>query len=264
MSDSDNPVTLHISEGLATIQFNRPDHGNALSLPLVRLLAKLVTQVAEDLAVRCVLLTGSGRFFCVGGDIGAFREAGDQVPALLDDVTLHMHAAIAALADMDKPLVVAVNGPAAGAGLGFAIAGDIVIAARSAHFSMAYTAIGLTPDGGTSAMLPRLIGLRRAQEMALTNRRVSAEEAVAIGMVTRLIDDADLQDEARAVATTLAQGPTRAFGTVKRLLAAGYHEPLTAHLWSEARAISSSSATNDGKEGVAAFFAKRKPDFSGT
>lgn len=259
MSVSDPLIAVTVEHGVATLCFDRPANGNALSLALVRELADTVATLDHDEAVRCVLLTGSGRFFCVGGDIGAFREAGDSVPVLLKQITAAMHAAVARLARMSKPLVVAVNGPAAGAGLGFAALGDIVLAARSAHFTMAYTGIGLTPDAGTTALLPRLIGLRRTQELALTNRRVSAEEAASIGLVTRVVDDAALMDEAREVARTLAAGPVLAHGAIRRLLLAW--QPLETQMELEAQEISLAAAGLEGREGISAFLAKRKPTF---
>lgn len=211
-------VEISIENGVATVRLNRPDAGNALSLDLVRQLSDVVADVDQNNSAKSVLLTGSGRFFCVGGDIGAFRSAGDGVPVLLKRITAFMHSAVSRLARMNKPLVVAVNGPAAGAGVGFAALGDIVLAARSAHFTMAYTGFGLTPDAGTTNLLPRLIGLRRTQELAFTNRRVSADEAAAIGLVTRVVDDSTLGDEARALAEKLANGPVEAHGAIRRLL----------------------------------------------
>lgn len=261
MSVSDNIVSLEVADGVATLRLNRPDQGNALSLALVERLSTLVSNIDHDTNVRCVLLTGTGRFFCVGGDIGGFRTAGDGVPALLKQITTHLHSAISRLARMDKPLVIAVNGPAAGAGLGLAALGDIVLAAKSAHFTMAYTAIGLTPDGGTTALLPRLVGLRVAQDMALTNRRVTSEEALRIGLITRLTDDADLGAEAHAQAKQLAGGATNALAATRRLLLSGLTQPLETQMELEARAISDAAAGNEGREGIAAFLEKRKPVF---
>ena len=141
----------------------------------------------EDSDIRCVVLTGTGRFFCTGGDIASFSDAGDQVPGILQALASTLNEALRLFSTMRKPVVIAVNGPAAGAGLGLAVCGDFVLCARSAHFSCGYTAIGLTPDAGTTWMLPRLIGLRRAQDMVLSNRRVACEEALSIGLVTCLV-----------------------------------------------------------------------------
>lgn len=260
MSASDLVVVQRDGD-VATLHLNRPEHGNAISLELATGLHAAARQAAGDERVRCVLLTGSGRFFCVGGDISSFGEAGDRVPELMSAITDELHAAVSVLAAMPKPFVTAVNGAAAGAGLGLALAGDIVIAARSAHFSTAYTAIGLTPDGGTSWLLPRLIGLRRAQDMALTNRRVKADEAERIGLVTRLAEDAEVMEEAMSVAVQLASGATRALGSVRALIAASGANTLNAQLALEAETISEAVGGSEGREGVSAFLGKRKPIF---
>lgn len=261
MSPSDNLVSVDVDNGVATITLNRPDAGNAMSLPFVRELSAAVDRVDCDGDVRCVILTGAGRFFSVGGDIGGFREAGADVPLLLRTITGHLHGAVSGLMRMNKPVVTAINGPAAGAGLGLAIVGDVAIAAEQAHFSTAYTAIGLTPDGGTSALLPRLVGLRMAQDLLLTNRRVSAAEAVEIGLVTRSVAADQLQSEAMAVVRKLAEGPVHAFATVRRLLASGFDQPLETQLECEARAISEAAGHSEGREGISAFLQKRAPIF---
>lgn len=263
MPDATIEVELLAKDKVAILRLNRPEQGNAISLGLAQRLSELVNKVSNDRAVRCVLLTGTGRFFCVGGDIGSFASAGDGISALLGEITHHLNLAVCELAQMDKPLLVAVNGPAAGAGLGLAMLGDIVLAARSSHFTMAYTAIGLTPDGGTSILLPRLVGLRRAQDLALTNRRVSSEEALSIGLVTHLIDDELLEEQALAQASRLAAGPTRAFGAVRRLLTASYTTSFESQLHLEAETICDAAASGDGKEGIGAFLSKRVPVFQG-
>jgi len=262
MSASDRLVLLQIEDGIATITFNRPDAGNAMSLAFVRELADVVESVEHDPDVRCVVLTGSGRFFSVGGDIGGFRDAGTEVPSVLAQITHHLHDAVARLVRMHKPLVTAVNGPAAGAGLGLAVIGDFAIASDTAHFSTAYTAIGLTPDAGTSTILPRLIGLRKTQEMALTNRRVPAAEAVEIGLITQVVAPADLMEEAIRTARGLVEGPVAAFGAVRRMIAAGYEQPLEAQLDLEARTICEAAGSPEGREGIAAFLAKRPAVFA--
>lgn len=261
--EDQSSIVLSVEYGLATIRLNRADQGNALNLATAQALATASRNAADDPAVRCVLLTGTGRFFCVGGDVGSFHEAGDDVSKLLQDITHHLNTAIETLADMDKPLVVAVNGPAAGAGLGLSLLGDIVIAAASAHFTMAYTAIGLTPDGGTSLLLPRLVGLRTAQDMAFTNRRIRSDEALAMSLVTRVVEDEALASTAHEIAADLARGPSRAYAAVRKLLRSAYHADLSAQLADEARAISSAAGTIDGQEGISAFLSKRPAIFTG-
>lgn len=255
------PLRFERVGGVALLTLNRPDQGNAISLEMARALLDASTVCDDDDSIRCVLIAGTGRMFCVGGDIGEFTAAGDGLSALVKGSTGFLHIAFARFARMAKPLVTAINGPAAGAGLSLALLGDIALAARSAHFTVAYTAIGLTPDGGASWLLPRLVGLRRAQELVLTNRRVGAEEAAAMGLVTRVVDDAELAAQARALAEQLAAGPTPALGRARRLLHDSGTTTFETQMESEARSIADSCRTPEGREGIAAFIAKRKPEF---
>lgn len=246
---------------VARLTLNRPVQGNAIDAPLARTLLEAAVACDTDADIRCVLLTGNGKLFCAGGDVTAFASAGSELPSLVVDITNSLHAAVSRLSRMDKPLVTALNGSAAGAGLGLAVMGDAVLAARSAHLTAAYTALGLSPDAGTSWWLPRLVGLRQAQEMIVTNRRVSAEEAQRMGLVTRVVDDACLAEEAMAVATRLAASATQALGRSRRLLLQSFDTGLEAHLQTEAREIAAAAGTPDGREGVHAFAEKRVPHF---
>jgi 2-(1,2-epoxy-1,2-dihydrophenyl)acetyl-CoA isomerase len=255
------PILLEHADGIARIVLQRPDAGNAIDLPLAQALKATVEQVASDPAVRCVVLTGAGRMFCVGGDVGLFAEAGDNAPAMLRDLADTLHSAVATLTHMAKPLLVLVNGPAAGAGLSLALLGDIVIAARSAHFTAAYTGIGLTPDGGMSWLLPRVAGLRVAQEMILTNRRVGSEEAQRIGVVTNMVEDQELSEAGHMMAGRLADAPTAAIGAARGLMLAGATAKLETQLDSEAAAIAAAGGRAESREGIAAFLARRKPNF---
>ena len=196
--------------GVARITLDRPDVGNAIDVALARSLMEAAIACDDDDDVRCVVLTGSGRMFCVGGDVTSFARAGEGVGGLLKETTAYLHAAIACFARMGKPLVTAINGPAAGAGLSLAILGDIALAAPQAHFTVAYTAIGMAPDGGATWLLPRLVGLRRAQELCLRNTRLTAVEAAEIGLVTRVVADGGLATETAAVADDLSRGATSA------------------------------------------------------
>lgn len=181
----------------------------------------------------------------------------------MKEITGYLHVAMSRLARMAKPLVTVINGPAAGAGLSLAILGDIALAAKSAHFTLAYPAIGLSPDGGATWMLPRLVGLRRAQEMALLNKRIGAEEAAAIGLITRTVEDAGLSNEAEAVVAQLAVSATAALGRARRLLLESFSATFETQMEFESRAIAESANAPDGREGVAAFIGKRKPEFKG-
>jgi 2-(1,2-epoxy-1,2-dihydrophenyl)acetyl-CoA isomerase len=248
---------------LARIALNRPDAANGLSLPMARELLAASIECRGNDALRAVLLTGTGRFFCAGGDLKGFADNAESVYAFVKELTTQLHAAIANFARMRAPLVIAVNGAAAGAGMSLAAMGDLVLAARSVKFSMAYTAAGLVPDGSSTWYLPRIIGLRRTQELMLTNRRLSADEACAWGIVTRVVDDAELMPESEKLARHIAEGPTSAFGAVKRLLAMSSESPLELQMEAESQAIAEAATTHDGREGVAAFFAKRPPAFQG-
>lgn len=261
MSDDMQPLVVTIDGGVATLRLNRPAVGNALDVPLARALMEAAIRADEDAAVRCVVLTGTGRFFCAGGDVGAFAAAGEAAPALIKEITGYLHSAIARLARMGKPLVTAVNGPAAGAGFSLAALGDIALAAASAHFTLAYTGIGLTPDGGSTWLLPRLVGLRRAQELVLTNRRLGAADAAALGLVTRVVADDALAAEVAATAATLAAGATQALGQARRLLLASLQTGLETQMEEESRSIADAMRSAHGREGVRAFLEKRKPDF---
>ena len=256
-------LLFEVCDGVAEIALNRPEAANAIDMRLVRELMEIAIRCDEDAEIRSVLLTGAGKWFCAGGDLKAFATYADKLPGAMKELVVYLHAASSHFARMDAPLVVAVNGIAAGAGMSLAIAGDLVLAAESAQFVMAYTAVGLSPDASSSYFLPRLIGLRRAQELMLTNRRLSAAEALEWGLVNRVTPDAQLVVEARELARALAQGPTRAFGTVKALLNESFSGTLETQLEREARGIVATGRSADGREGVRAFVEKRRPIFSG-
>lgn len=254
---------LHIERrgAAAWLILNRPGSGNTIDVTLAQALGAAAHECASDTSVRSVVITGAGALFCGGGDIRAFTASGSPAQAI-DAITSRLHLAIEALVALPKPIVTLVNGPAAGAGLGLALLGDIVLAARSAHFTSAYTAIGLTPDGGTSWLLPRLIGLRRAAEMVLTNRRVDAEEAERIGLITRMVDDDQLETEGGAVADRFATSAIAAIAKARFLLATSPGRSLHDHLTIEARTIAASAAEAEGEEGIASFVGKRPPRYS--
>jgi 2-(1,2-epoxy-1,2-dihydrophenyl)acetyl-CoA isomerase len=264
MSDAEAPVLIARENGIARVTLNRPKAGNAIDVPLARALMEAAIECDEDESIRVVTLTGAGRLFCGGGDVGAFAGSGERFPALLKELTAYTHSAVSRFSRMGKPMVTIINGPAAGAGFNLSLLGDIAIAAQSAHFTTAYTGIGLTPDGGATWLLPRLVGLRRAQEIILLNKRVSATEAAEIGMITRAVPDEELAAEAEAIVARLADGATRALGRTRNLLAAGFDNALETQLEAEARSIAAAGRDAEGREGVAAFLAKRKPDFRAT
>ena len=254
-------VTLTRSNGLGLLTLNRPQAGNTINMAMARELEAQVDQAIADPAIRALALTGAGRLFCGGGDISAFSAAGDWAGDFLFEIAHALHRSVKKLAVMDKPLVTLINGPAAGAGLSLAISGDLVLVAPSAHFTAAYGGVGLTPDGGASWLLPRVVGLRRAQDMIFTNRRVDAQEAVQIGLVTRLVAQDALMSEGLAAAYALAEGPMNAHGGARALLAASFHQDFASQLDLEAARIAQAGSTAEAQEGIAAFLERRKPDF---
>ena len=256
-------IDLVVRDGVAHLTLNRPAAANSITVELARDLMEATLRCDEDRAVRAVLLAGAGRMFCGGGDLKTFAGKGAALPHYLKEVTTYLHAAVSRLTRMNAPVIAAVQGSAAGAGLSLACAADFVLAADSAKFTMAYTRAGLTPDGSSTYFLSRIVGLRRALELTLTNRVLGAPEALALGIVTRVVPEAQLLDEARALAASLAAGPTRAFGVSKRLLHAGWSGTLETQMELETRAIADVARGHDAHEGIAAFVEKRPPRFTG-
>ena len=256
-------IQFEKKDNIAKITLDRPDSANALNIDLARDLMQASLECDEDADIRAVVLTGNGRMFCAGGDLKSFAAQGVRLPAHLKEVTTYLHGAVSRFARMDAPLIGAVNGTAAGAGMSIACSCDIVFAGESAKFTMAYTRAGLTPDGSSTYFLPRIVGMKRALELAITNRLLSAKEAAEWGIVNRVVPDADLLAEAEKLATELAAGATGAFGGAKRLLHTGWTETLETQMENETQSIAARSKTDDGKEGIAAFIEKRAPHFNG-
>jgi 2-(1,2-epoxy-1,2-dihydrophenyl)acetyl-CoA isomerase len=256
-------LRFELQDHVARITLNRPDAANALDAEMGRELMHAAIRCSEDRAVRAVLLTGAGRMFSAGGDLKSFATQGEALPAHLKELAGSLHMAISRFVRMDAPFVVAVNGAVGGGGMSFVLAADLVLAAESAKFAMAYTRAGLSPDGGSTYFLPRIVGVRRALELALTNCVLSAREAEAWGLVTRVVPDASLASEAQSLAAALAHGATRAYGAAKRLLHHSMSESLETQMELEAQAIAEQARGADAREGIAAFVAKRAPQFGG-
>ena len=256
-------VTYEVAEAVATITLSRPAAYNALDLTLARELFAAALEADEDRAVRCVVITGAGNAFCAGGDVKAFHESADRAGILIKRLTTYLHGAVSRLARTPKPVIMAVNGIAAGGGMSLALAGDLVVAAESAKFNMAYSKIAASPDGSSTYFLPRMIGLRRALELHYTNRTLSAREAMEWGLVNRVYPDAEFRTATAAFARELAQGPTAAFGRAKLLFHQSTQESLETQMEFEAQAIAQSSATEDFRNGVAAFVQKKPARFVG-
>ena len=257
-------VLLDFEDGVATLRLNRPDKGNAIDESMAADLAEAATQIAERSDIRAVLITGNGPNFTVGGDLGLFAgTAREQLPNRLRRMIDSYHLAIERLTSIDAPVVAAVRGGAGGGGLGLLYAADIVVAADDARFALGYGALGLTADGGNTWFLPRMVGMRRAQELFLLNRRLTAQEALDFGLVSRLAPSDTVESEAAALAAKLAAGPTRAFGAVRRMLRQSFETGLSDQLDAEKDLIVVASSTDDAQEGIAAFVAKRRPHFRG-
>lgn len=249
---------------VAHITFNRPDAANGINLELARDFSDAIRRSEEDPAVRAVLLSGNGKLFCAGGDLKAFAaQPPHDLPAYLREVTRFLHGAISTFAHMSSPVIAAVHGSAAGAGFSLACASDFVFAAESAKFTMAYSRAGLTPDGSSTYFLPRIVGYRRALDMAVTNSILSAAQARELSIATHVVPDAELLTKAREFAEQLAAGPTLAFGGIKRLLLETENNTLETQMARETDWISQMARTRDGREGIAAFVAKRAPQFVG-
>ena len=246
-------------DGVLVLTLNRPEKLNAITGELLDALYAALKEGEEDREVRALLLTGAGRAFSAGQDL---TEFGDRKP----DYEAHLrryNRVVEALSGLEKPLVVGVNGVAAGAGMSLALWGDLRLAAVGASFTTAFVRIGLVPDSGLSFLLPRLVGLAKAQELLLLSPRLSAEEALALGLVHRVVPAEKLMEEALSLAKELAQGPTRAYALTKKLLLETYRLSLTEALALEAVLQGQAGQTQDHEEGVRAFREKRPPRFQG-
>ena len=255
-------IVFTVQNGIAYISLNRPDAANGLDTRMADELNRAARRCDRDPDIKVVVLSASGRFFCAGGDIKEMQSHGDQVGDAVKALADDLHSAIATFCRMDAALVVAINGIAAGAGFSLALIGDYVIAAQSASFTMAYTKAGLCPDGSSSYFLPRLVSLRVAQELMLTNRTLSAEDAQRLGIVTAVVDDASLNQQAKQVAAGLASGSRASTACVKKLLLASFNHSLETQMELEGRFVSECAASADGREGIQAFVEKREPEFA--
>jgi 2-(1,2-epoxy-1,2-dihydrophenyl)acetyl-CoA isomerase len=257
-------ITLSIDDGLAVMRLTRADAGNAIDGEWVTSFAAAVAACGAESTLGAVLVTAEGRAFSVGGDLQYLHGSLDDVPTTMRDMVTRFHAALGDYATLPVPVVVAVQGPIAGGGLGLAFCADIVLATPKAKFVSAFSQLGLSGDGGGTWWLPRLVGPKRAAEMTFLNRPVSAEEAVAWGLVTRVVPAADLQAEAVSTAQALAAGPTRALAHTKRLLRETWSMSLLEQLDAETDAMIDCADTADAREGIDAFATRRPPSFGGT
>jgi 2-(1,2-epoxy-1,2-dihydrophenyl)acetyl-CoA isomerase len=263
-SSPDGSVLLDVDDGVATVTLNRPDAMNALDIATKDLLLATLRRVAGDPAIRCVVLTGTGRAFCVGQDL---REhitlLSSRDDSLWSTVPEHYNPIVELLCTMNKPVIAAINGVAAGAGASFAFAADLRVIVDTAGFNLAFAGIALSCDSGASWTLPRLIGTARAKELLLFPRTVPAAEALELGMVNRVVSARELPAVISDLARTLAAGPTLAYGSIRRSVAFSAGHPLSESLAHEAEQMNVTGGSQDHAAAVAAFLAKEKPAFQG-
>jgi 2-(1,2-epoxy-1,2-dihydrophenyl)acetyl-CoA isomerase len=255
-------ILYELAEGVGTLTLNRPEVLNAFNDEMAREVLEALKAAERDAAVRCLVLTGAGKGFCAGQDLGALRARGEAV-SFREHLTHTYNPIIARLRAIEKPVLGQINGAAAGAGLGLALACDLRYAAEGAKFRMAFSGIGLAPDSGTSFFLPRLIGPARAYELAATNAPLTAETALAWGLVNQVFPADQLAAGVREVAMRLAAAPTKALGLTKRAMNRAYTLSIDEALDYEAQLQDIAGRTADHQEGVAAFLAKRPPVFKG-
>jgi 2-(1,2-epoxy-1,2-dihydrophenyl)acetyl-CoA isomerase len=264
-SAADRPVRYAVDDGVATITFNRPDAMNSLDVATKEALRDAVTKAADDPAVRCVVLTGSGRAFCVGQDLKQHIEIlrGGSPDELFRTVPEHYNPVVTAIATMEKPVVAAVNGVAAGAGASLAFACDFRVLAESAGFNLAFAGVALSCDTGSSWTLPRLVGRAKALELLFFPRTIPAAESLALGLATTVVPDADLAGAVDDLARRLAAGPTLAFGAMRRAVTFSAGNDFESSLAFEAEMMARTGGTRDHDHAVSSFVAKEKPVFEG-
>lgn len=261
---SESPLVVTLNAGTATLRLNRPEHLNALDVASKEALLAALRDVATDRSVRCVVLTGTGRAFCVGQDLrehaALLRDGSD---AVLRTVPEHYNPIAQAIHDLDKPVVAAVNGVAAGAGASLAFLADLRLVSASAGFNLAFTGVALSADTGSSWTLPRLVGPTRAMDLLLNPRTISADESLALGLATEVIPEDAFAARVEAVAARLAQGPTVAYAAVRQAVGFSASHDLAESLAFEAEMMERTGATSDHRSAVEAFLAKERPAYEG-
>jgi 2-(1,2-epoxy-1,2-dihydrophenyl)acetyl-CoA isomerase len=258
------PVLLHIADGIARLRLNRPDAANGMSAELLSALCDAIMVCHGQPNLRVLLLSGEGKNFCAGGDVRAFASKGEKLPDYIRQATAYLQNAVTGLLRLEAPVITSVQGFAAGGGgFGLVCASDIVIAGESAKFLAGATRVAMAPDAGVSVTLSRLVGLRRAMSILLTNPVISAPEALAMGIVTKVVPDVELAEASLAMARELAEGAPKALAATKRLVWAGTGTSIEQCLSEEARTVSELSWMADAREGLAAVIERRKPIFTG-
>jgi 2-(1,2-epoxy-1,2-dihydrophenyl)acetyl-CoA isomerase len=262
----DDFTTIALSvdaSGIARLELRRPDHANAMHRTMAYELRHAAVALLHDPGVRAVLISSSGPVFCGGGDLKAFAAESAAMAMYIEHLTIDLHAAVARLARLNAPVVAAVTGSVGGAGMSLVSACDLVVASSAAKFTMGYTRAGLVPDGTSSFFLSRTIGLRRAADLMLTNRTLSAAEALAWGLVNEVVEPTEVTSRAEALVASLAASATAALGGAKRALYEGAHSSLEEAMERESFLIGQIVALPDAREGVSSFVEKRSPNFRG-
>lgn len=257
-------VLLSLKDGVGHLRLNRPEASNGMNVPFLRSLYDAIMAAHGQSDLRCLLITGEGPNFCAGGDIKTFESKGEDLPDYLREATSWLQVCVAGLMSLQAPVVAAVHGYAAGGGgFGLVCSADVVVAAESAKFLAGATRVGMAPDGGVSVTLPQLVGLRKALEITLLNPTLTAAQALDIGLITTVVEDSALLDEALAISHTLAGGAPKALAAAKRLMWTGIGNRVEAQLPEEARTVADLSGTADALEGLAAVIGRRDPSFVG-
>jgi 2-(1,2-epoxy-1,2-dihydrophenyl)acetyl-CoA isomerase len=251
-------------DGVGRLRLNRPEASNSMNVEFLRALYEAVMAAHGEPRLRALLLTGEGPNFCVGGDVKTFASKGPGLPDYLREATSWLQMCVQGLLSLQAPVITSVHGYAAGGGgFGLVCASDVVVAGESARFLSGATRVGMAPDAGVSVTLPLLVGMRKAMEIILTNPVLTADEALAIGLITRVVPDDVLTGESLALAGSLAAGATRALAAAKRLVWSGLGSRVEAQLPEEARTVAELSGTADAREGLAAVIEHRRPGFCG-
>jgi 2-(1,2-epoxy-1,2-dihydrophenyl)acetyl-CoA isomerase len=263
MTDKNSPVLFSQDQGVARIRFNRSASLNAIDERLAQEFLAACKMINASSDARVVVLSGEGRSFMAGGDLACFHadlpRAAETATAIIEP----LHEALSILADLPQPVLACLHGAVAGAGVSVALACDLAIAASDARFNLAYAAIGASPDGSSSWFLPRVVGLRKAMEIAMLAESFNAEEALRLGIVNRVVHASTLVAETEALAQRIANGPTVAYSKIKQLMRASLGRSLDEQMKAEADAFRACAGTADFAEGIGAFFEKRKPRFEG-
>ncbi|MFO7190737.1 MAG: enoyl-CoA hydratase/isomerase family protein [Thermocrispum agreste] len=259
------PVLLSFEpDGIAWLRLNRPDAANGMNMELLEALHAAIMRIHRQPRVRAVILSGEGKNFCAGGDVRDFASHGEGLPDHLREATARLNAAVSALVQLEPPVIAAVHGFAAGGGgFGLVCAADFVIAADSARFFSGAVRVGMEPDAGATVTLSRLVGLRKAMEILLTNPTLTAHEALEAGLITKVVPADAVRDEALALARALSALPPKAVAATKRLVWRGVGASLEDQLPEEARTVAELSGTADAREGLAAVIERRPPRFTG-